>query len=1274
MKGHPRCLRLGLLSVLLAALRLASADLVLDMPLREGEGDTTTDAILSRVGAVANSAWIKESFGSALEFNGADSALSVPADASLSPAHGLTVSAWVKFYAFEPKLQRIVQRASGTWGLYLSGTKATFYTQTEGGKEHWRSVSAAGALGEWLHLVGVYDGAAMRLYVNGVLQGETEQDGLLQPASLGEPLRLGHDPGGQQTLMGALSGVRIWDEALDAAAVVAEYQAARDDYAVHSPFPPSPVMLLTFDEGKGEVAADQSIAHNDATVRGAWVAGKFGSGLQAGPDGGASVRFNETLNLAEGITLEAWVRQESATKEMQRIAFRSSAYGLYTTGVPSGVTWYVMAGGEWSSVRAPLPQGRWVRVTGTYDGQQLRLFYDGEEVAAAPKTGPLDPNSSALLIGHGGQPEDTPFQGAIDEVFVVGEAVPDFPERRSADLANPESVPVTVVPYVADVAGALPSAQAGRMSPPKLDGVVADDEWQDAARLELRDALTGQAASDGTVVRAGYDDEKLYVSYVCEESDVEGTQFVHNVAERDGPVWADDCAEILIQPEPPDGDYFHFAVNSAGIIYDALNQDAAWNSVAEAAGKIDEEAGRWALEIAIPWTDLTVDGPPLGRTWAANFCREQYPQKALQAWSPTRSFHRTDRFGRVAWAERSRVVQAGSVTVFGRVLRGDAEHVAAGVTVRIGDRMAMTRPDGVFKIAGVPEGEVVLQAEPAPNYHPLAVSFSADAPSTVVIPPPLGPVDLQAHSFELPASPPFRVLPLPVFEEPPLTGDVPAFPAAPTLELTATQDEYEPVTFAVYAGADVPELTVAVTDVRAGGNTIPAEAVEVRLAARTMQRRWYTSPINDSVLLTRYLWPYKPEGLRATQFRQYWLTLHVPADTPGGDYGGTVTISGAGHSVEVPLSAHVLGMTLRRHPEKRYGCYYRGSDFGDFTDLYRYELPDMRAHGCDFALWRPRIGFSVTDGEVDVSYEDVEQQIEILRENGFRPPWIIWSGLDRLTALLTEAGKPELIQPTATRAIRDLLKLAEERDWGPVYLTHMDEVFNQDRLPRYIELTTLIRNAADVPVYMTIRADRPEMMEEADPYIDIRCYNGHNMDEWISSGHSFEELAGQLEAAGDEAWIYYNPRSVDVTPEWTRTTNGLYMWLTPFRLHTPWIYNSFHGSPFDAEDGHDFGYAFPSPEDGRPVPTLLWEAFREGVDDLRYIYTLEQLVEAAPEGNEEARAAREYLERLRGRLVAVEIVKGPSAVVKAWSEELTPDDWVGFRREVAAHIEALADE
>ncbi len=46
-----------------------------------------------------------------------------------------------------------------------------------------------------------------------------------------------------------------------------------------------------------------------------------------------------------------------------------------------------------------------------------------------------------------------------------------------------------------------------------------------------------------------------------------------------------------------------------------------------------------------------------------------------------------------------------------------------------------------------------------------------------------------------------------------------------------------------------------------------------------------------------------------------------------------------------------------------------------------------------------------------------------------------------------------------------------------------------------------------------------------------------------------------------------------------------------------------------------------STPDGEPIPVTLWEAYREGIDDGRYLYTLEQLVEEGKQRGGKAAAA-----------------------------------------------------
>jgi hypothetical protein len=252
--------------------------------------------------------------------------------------------------------------------------------------------------------------------------------------------------------------------------------------------------------------------------------------------------------------------------------------------------------------------------------------------------------------------------------------------------------------------------------------------------------------------------------------------------------------------------------------------------------------------------------------------------------------------------------------------------------------------------------------------------------------------------------------------------------------------------------------------------------------------------------------------------------------------------------------------------------------------------------------------------------------------------------------------------------------------------THMDEVFGRGRLEKFTRLTEAVRQVPSLRVYITLhndpRREAAEMMKRIDPYVDVRCYNGHVMDSWIQAGNTFEDLRRELDAARDEAWLYHNIRGAFFQAEWTRLANGFYLWISPLRIHVPWMYYSFKGNPMDATDGPrqrggDFAYAVPDPDDpSRMLPTRHWEAFREGIDDLRYIETLEGLI-AERGGTREAGAAEQWLASVRRHVTPnheeLESIDKESPILIFLSERLDGVQYRHFRRKVAEHIAGLMD-
>jgi len=72
------------------------------------------------------------------------------------------------------------------------------------------------------------------------------------------------------------------------------------------------------------------------------------------------------------------------------------------------------------------------------------------------------------------------------------------------------------------------------------------------------------------------------------------------------------------------------------------------------------------------------------------------------------------------------------------------------------------------------------------------------------------------------------------------------------------------------------------------------------------------------------------------------------------------------------------------------------------------------------------------------------------------------------------------------------------------------------------------------------------------------------------------------------------------------------------------------GNPFEDLDSEYSDYFIFFPHVDGPLPTPNWEALREGIDDIRYVYQLEKLCrEKSAEHPEEVAAAEKFLDEVR---------------------------------------------
>ena len=256
--------------------------------------------------------------------------------------------------------------------------------------------------------------------------------------------------------------------------------------------------------------------------------------------------------------------------------------------------------------------------------------------------------------------KDENGEAALDAVVLS-----TTPDLTDAQLAAAPVLPLT---------GAL-TVVARAETPPARDGAGDDPCWRDAVActgfLGMGSQLPAQA---DTAVRLCYDDKNLYVLFVSQEPILNTAQqrrheFAARVRERDGEVYQDDCAVVLLDPAGDGKRVLDFTANALGTVADAVcagtnlwdTRDTKWNSGARAAGKVGEDV--WSVEMAIPLADLG-PAPAPGTVWKAVLGRIARARKETTSWNPSRlGFHDPLEMGSLVFAGRAPgvMVQAPAV-------------------------------------------------------------------------------------------------------------------------------------------------------------------------------------------------------------------------------------------------------------------------------------------------------------------------------------------------------------------------------------------------------------------------------------------------------------------------------------------------------------------------------------------------------------------------------------------------------------------------------------
>jgi hypothetical protein len=372
--------------------------------------------------------------------------------------------------------------SAGTWNLRIGGGNG-FTAEVFANSGH-------ATIGKWQHIVGVFDGTNVTLYVDGQNVGTaTPLAGIPFEVNRWTPLRFGGsaidvdgiDTGGLRGWDGWVDEVAIYARVLDSNTIAAHFRAATtnnsgyhvqiladnpvgywglDEPAYAAPDPSTyPTAINSGSLGSAAIGTNTLgvlAAQNVLTYTG------LESGNRActfnGVIGGVALPNPDALsNLVGQITLMAWIKptaiggwgdiishgyDDNYVETYLRIG---NTYDWELLGEPDTAYYEVGAtadGLNYNTALFPVPDGdigNWVFLAGTWDGSNWNLYRNGELVAQTP-----DPNGPAAVtnswaIGSRGEPADIfgmCFSGSIDEASIFTNALSSSTIQALYESAN----------------------------------------------------------------------------------------------------------------------------------------------------------------------------------------------------------------------------------------------------------------------------------------------------------------------------------------------------------------------------------------------------------------------------------------------------------------------------------------------------------------------------------------------------------------------------------------------------------------------------------------------------------------------------------------------------------------------------------------------------------------------------------------------------------------------------------------------------------------------
>ncbi len=385
----------------------------------------------------------------------------------------------------------------------------------------------------------------------------------------------------------------------------------------------------------------------------------------------------------------------------------------------------------------------------------------------------------------------------------------------------------------------------------------------------------------------------------------------------------------------------------------------------------------------------------------------------------------------------------------------------------------------------------------------------------------------------------------------------------------------------------------------------------------------------------------RPLDIPKGECRLFWFTLRIPENAKPQTYKALLKLQSEGKpALSLPLEIKVLPISLKKPPDKRWLLYSDSWLWGKLSDDKVLSiLKEISSYGIDGLTELPF-------GELKVkSIEDIEYDpspflrfVRLMRKVGMKGPHTIGIWAESLCAnalnLPVDLNKkwPEELKEGVRRVARKVVSTLRS--------CHVDWLFygwdepGPDNLSALQQYQCWWEGGAKTYVTFYQRAT----YEVAGHWMSAPCFSA-----WLVNNKESAEWARRKCDENGQRFLWYGSgcylgQEGRMFPN--RYLTGWLFWKTKADGQVSWTFVRPHEDPFNDFDGVNANSVEPKdqcivyPYFERPndynsllglLPTIQWEAMREGINDYKYAYTLKSMIEYAKrvaEGKDSEKARR----------------------------------------------------